>query len=315
MSGKNLQQALERAKFLFDLQGFVVLRGVLSSEEVAAANAAIDAHSWHERQRPVRNSKDDTKFAGDMRNGRLDMAGMLGWEAPHRDIFRKMLAHPGLVPYLHELVGEGYRLDHSPLVIGQNKGSEGFSLHGGPLDANGRFVPQLQYRCMQGQIYNTLLGVSFQLSDHNAGDGGFCVVRGSHKMNFPISNSMLQGDDADFLESCVEQPVTQAGDVVLFSEATVHGCLPWTPEERQRRIALFRFAPPTHAFARGYCTSQWPEEYLKDMSEQQLAVMQPPFHPMYDRMTLAEDASGTMSRGRAQEKKDFDVEVFGVPYY
>ena len=30
-------------KFLFDLNGFLVLRGVLSPEEVAAANAAVDA--------------------------------------------------------------------------------------------------------------------------------------------------------------------------------------------------------------------------------------------------------------------------------
>ncbi|GBG28573.1 Hypothetical Protein FCC1311_047952 [Hondaea fermentalgiana] len=308
-------QTLERTRLLFDLQGFVVIRNVLTKEEVAAANTAIDAHTWHERGAPVRNSKDETKFAGDMKTGRLDMAGMLGWEDPHRRVFRKMLAHPGLVSTLHALVGEGYRLDHSPLVLGQNQGAEGFGLHGGPLTASGRFVPQLQYRCVQGEIYNTLLGVSFQLSDHNAGDGGFCVVRGSHKMNFPITKAMLDGDDADFLETCVEQPVTQAGDVVLFSEATVHGCLPWTPADRQRRVALFRFAPATHAFARGYCSERWPEAFLDGMSEQELAVMQPPFHPMYDRATLSEDAQSTISQGRAQVKKDFDLEVFGTKYY
>ena len=40
----------------------------------------------------------------------------------------------------------------------------------------------------------------------------------------------------------VYQPVTKAGDVVFFSEATVHGAAPWTAEH-QRRIALYRFAP------------------------------------------------------------------------
>ena len=30
-------------RFLFDLNGFLVLRGILSPEEVAAANAAVDA--------------------------------------------------------------------------------------------------------------------------------------------------------------------------------------------------------------------------------------------------------------------------------
>ena len=36
-----------------------------------------------------------------------------------------MLAHPRLVPYLHELVGPGYRLDHNPLLIMQDPGAEG----------------------------------------------------------------------------------------------------------------------------------------------------------------------------------------------
>jgi hypothetical protein len=37
--------------FEFDLNGWVVVRGVLTPEEVAAANAAIDVHSaeLHER--------------------------------------------------------------------------------------------------------------------------------------------------------------------------------------------------------------------------------------------------------------------------
>jgi hypothetical protein len=55
-----------------------------------------------------------------MKTGRLDMGGMLGWEEPHREIFRNLLAHPKLVPYLHMVIGEGYRLDHSPLIIAQN---------------------------------------------------------------------------------------------------------------------------------------------------------------------------------------------------
>jgi hypothetical protein len=66
----------------------------------------------------LRISKDDTPFTGDMVKGRFDMGGMLGWDNPYREVFRKMLCHPKVIPYLHMFVGEGYRLDHSPLVIG-----------------------------------------------------------------------------------------------------------------------------------------------------------------------------------------------------
>ena len=34
------------------------------------------------------------------------------------------------------LTGEGYRMDHQPLVIAQDADSEGFSLHGGPISGN-----------------------------------------------------------------------------------------------------------------------------------------------------------------------------------
>ena len=74
------------------------------------------------------------------------MGGMLGWEDPHREIFRKLLAHPKLVQYLHMVIGEGYRLDHSPLILAQNKGSEGFSLHGGSIEAGTEnLAPELLY--------------------------------------------------------------------------------------------------------------------------------------------------------------------------
>ena len=75
------------------------------------------------------------------------------------------------------------------LLLLQERDSEGFSLHGGPVSADGRFNPTLQYRCEQGQLWTSLLAVSFQLCDHNPGDGGFCVVSGSHK---PSSASTLQ---------------------------------------------------------------------------------------------------------------------------
>ena len=110
----------------------------------------------------------------------------MNWPAPHCDVFRDLLAHPELVPALTMLCGPGYRMDHLPLTLLQNAGSEGFALHGGPLDSEGRFNPALQYRCVGGHIYNSLLAVAVQLSDHNQGDGGFTVLPGSHKGNIPI---------------------------------------------------------------------------------------------------------------------------------
>lgn len=56
------------------------------------------------------------------------------------------------------------------------------------------------------------------------------MVGGSHKINFAPTSEIMNGEDPEFLENYVKQPVCGAGDVVLFSEATIHGCLPWTAD-------------------------------------------------------------------------------------
>ena len=91
-------------KFLFDLNGFLHLKGVMSAEEVAAANAAVDAHQNGLNARDtkaLRNTKAGTPL--DAAGARMDMGGMLFWEEPHCHPFRTMLAHPKLLPYLTEL--------------------------------------------------------------------------------------------------------------------------------------------------------------------------------------------------------------------
>jgi hypothetical protein len=101
-----------------------------------------------------------------------------------------------LVPYFHEFLGRGYRMDHLPFLILQEKGSEGFSLHGGTVDCgSGQYQPHLAYSCVQNRINNQLLATAVVLSDHNEGSGGFVIVRGSHKSNFAMPQDMIEGRD------------------------------------------------------------------------------------------------------------------------
>ena len=63
----------------------------------------------------------------------------------------------------------------------------------------------------------------------------------------------------------VTQQVTRAGDVIIWSEATVHGATPWRGAH-ERRIALYRFAPPNMGYGRGYL--EIPPEKLARMPPQ-----------------------------------------------
>jgi len=309
-----------REKFFFDLNGFIIVRNVLSLDEVNEMNSAIDAHIGNSRARdisPLKNTLAGSPLSAP--NSRMDLGGMLGWDSPHGDMFRRLLVHRELAPYLTTLCGEGYRLDHQPMVLIQNKGSEGFSLHGGPLSGHdgipeGRFNPELQYRCHNGELWNSLLAMTVFLTDAKSGDGGFCALRGSHKLNFATFKELINGEDPAFWEH-IYQPEVRAGDVVFFSEATVHGSLPWRAEH-QRRLALYRFAPANFAYGRAYL-NQFGPSVLEKCSPAQQAVLCPPHAVRLERpcVTAQGEDGPVQTYQRPKEKKAHDVAVFGSEFF
>ncbi|KAH8063090.1 phytanoyl-CoA dioxygenase [Aureococcus anophagefferens] len=268
--------------FLFDLNGYLVIRALRRRGRGAQRRVAAHAHEAVARTAALKNAREDGAFGA--AGARRDLGGMLGWD--DGDPFRGLLAHPRIAPYLAALLGDGYRLDHQPMALLQDAGSEGFGLHGGPLTGAGDLNPELQYRCVNGKPWNALVAMAAHLVDAPDGAGGFCVVKGSHKLNFPVPT---------------------AGDVVLFSEATVHGALPWTmPYER--RLALYRFSGPNYAYGRAYL-NEWSGAAAK-CTPQQAAVLLPPFAPRLERplTTGAGDAGPEpVVRARAPAKKAHDV--------
>jgi ectoine hydroxylase-related dioxygenase (phytanoyl-CoA dioxygenase family) len=312
----------EDERYLFDLNGYLIVRGVLTQGEVKQANDAIDRHLSEAVERQdagLRNAVRGSKMYG-TGPGRKDLGGVLEWtENEDAKVFQSILAHPRLVPLFHGILGKGYRMDHLPFCIIQDQGAEGFQLHGGTIDCTtGQYNPHLAYTCHQNQIHCSLLGVNVMLTDHNGGDGGFCVVPGSHKSNFKMPKGMVDGQVySDF----IRQPETKAGDVLLFSEGTVHGALPWTPQDRQRRVCLFRFAPATHAYGRSYFGHEggrWPPAMYKGLTEAQRAVLEPPYANRLDRPNIIVPVVGDGEveiTTRSERKKQHDKQVFGTKYF
>ena len=71
----------EEEKYIFDLNGFIIVRDVLNKEEVEAANKAIDTHASEMVERAdaaLRNAKKGSKFYGDG-PGRMDLGRVLEW--------------------------------------------------------------------------------------------------------------------------------------------------------------------------------------------------------------------------------------------
>ena len=309
-------------KFLFDTNGFVVVKDVFSKDDLRAFHDAIDAHAHliHERKGQLRLTAAKTPLSGDGKTGRKDLAGFLGWQKPHCDPFRSVLAHPKLVPYLHELVGPGYRLDHNPLLIMQDPGAEGFEFHGGSTLDSGDWNHPLGYDFRHGKMRCNLLAFAVHLTDVEEGDGGFCIVRGSHKSNYVCPPSIKRYEEAT---EHSYQPAVNAGDVVVFTEATTHGTLPWRGAS-QRRNLIYRFSPANISYGRGAMDDgsylapapNWPASYLEGMSEAQRCVMAPPYHPRLNRVAVRNDASGVAKPApREAHKVDFDRAVFKADYF
>ena len=288
---------------------------MFTPEEVAAANAAIDkrAEAIVERKGDLRlGGKQGDPLAGDGETGRADLGGMLGWEAPDNAVFRKVLTHPKLLPYYHAMIGEGYRMDHLPLLIQQAPGADGFVFHGGKMNDDGTWCEELAYQWQGGKMYNRLLAVSVALTETKEGDGGFCAIRGSHKSNMPCPGSIQRYETHREL---VDNPALKPGDVLFFTEAMTHGTLPWSAEHT-RRACLYRFAPAGSAYGRSYFPA-WDASMLEGLTEAEAAVLEPPYHPRLDRpsLTIKGDDVTVVGQRRADWKKDHDKKVFGYSKY
>jgi len=264
----------ELERYLFDLRGFLVVENVLTGTELAACNGALDRHRDLIRPRPPEQSLSGAAEALRGEQGRLEITrNLLTLEPPWCEPFRRLLVHPGIMPYLTELIGAGFRLDHGPGLIGAVPGTEGHVLHGGgePYD------PSQYFFYKNGRMYNGLTVVSWQLTEVKAGDGGFCCVPGSHKSNYPCPPEIKR---YEAWRECVYQVPAPAGSAILFTEALTHGTLLWRGKQPRRSI-LFKYSPGFLAWGSGYPPS---DELLKELGPEARIVMEKPYR--HGRRTL-----------------------------
>lgn len=232
-------------KFQFDLEGYLVIRQVLSGVEVAALNAIADQRA--------------PALSEGRKYGRVFRAS--AWGPP----YQALIDHPRIVPYLVALVGPKFRLDHDYCIF-MAKGGTGQELHGGESDEN----PDHWYTYRDGVMRNGLTVVTFCLSHAKGGHGGFCCIPGSHKSHFATG---LAADVRSFRRRphYVVQPPLEAGDAVIFTEALIHGTAPWTADH-ERRALLYKYSPGHSAWMNEYYDAN---EYA-GLTERQKRILAPP---------------------------------------
>ena len=201
--------------YLFDLNGFIVIEGLLSADEVDRCNQAIDhqiaADVAKVIERPPAGTLDggSSVMAGTSR--RLDMQGdMLAWERPWCDPFRDLIVHPRLKPYLEAILEEGFRVDGGVEFMATHPGVEGHVLHGGGVERD-NFSDDYFFKA--GRIYSGMIVAELALADEGPNDGGIALIPASHKANLRCPDRMRLTEA--YQEHIRKVPV-KAGDVVLF---------------------------------------------------------------------------------------------------
>lgn len=234
----------DEEKFAFDLEGYLILRQLMSPDEVAALGALA-----REKFLPAEPATYRREF----------------WASRWAPSFQALIDHSRVLPYLDELVGPKFRLDHDYCIF-MSKGGRDQDLHGGATTGN----PDHWYSYRDGVIRCGLTVVTFCLTPARAGDGGFCCVPGSHKSNFLDS---LPRDVRRYerLPHYVVQPVVEAGDAIVFTESLIHGTIPWSAEH-DRLALLYKYSPGHSAWMNHYYD---PNDY-PNLTPQQRRILAPP---------------------------------------
>ncbi len=207
-------QVLNRDQiYEFDLNGYIVIKNMLREDEIDHLNRLSDQVMPDARARhfplgdPDFYNHDDPAF--------LDL-----------------MIRPKTLMIVNQILGvDGQvRLDHMYAIQQTKDMPVEASLHGGPLKPPGEH----RYQWFDGRMYNGMIVIMYALADVDPGNGGFICVPGSHKANMDH-----KPDESSHL---VIHPYLKAGDMLIFTEALVHGSSQWHADH-MRRSLLYKYTP------------------------------------------------------------------------
>lgn len=199
-------------KFLFDLNGFLVLENVLPPDQCERL-----------RQQIYLMTHDPDRLPPDSRH-------------PPGGALAELIDHPVVDPLLKELLGPNIRLDYAYVLWRERGKRHPMDLHhGGPTPE-----PMFRYQFVGGRMFSGLLRVIFELNDVGEDDGGICFLPGSHKSNFHVPPEH-QHLDLDKQSPFLHRVSCPAGSVILFTENVAHGGPVWQNPERPRVGVFFSY--------------------------------------------------------------------------
>lgn len=269
----NTKQPSAMDDFLFDLNGYLILKNVVAPDLLDRLNMQFEqfprdlpvAHWYKGAQR-----RDYTAHTGMELHHVLEIGGA----------FEELIDHPGWINHVRRYCGEaeshvrGLFIDECVASM-RNEGGH-HPVHSGGLGAPLRCLYDYRdgvFRC--GQV-----NVIVALTDIGAGDGATMVIPGSHKSHFahPEAAKYSYGGEApmDAITGAIPAYMNE-GDALLFVDSVMHGGSERT-NAGERRIVLFRYGPAWGKTRYGY---EYSPELLNRLTPARRRILQPqpPIHP------------------------------------
>lgn len=267
------QPCTDMERYLFDLNGYVVIPNALSADELAACNGTLDSVAG---------------FVGSGVHGNVVLHNdparqeglMLQQMYEAGPVWEKMVDHPNWFAKAVHFIGtddpENFDGHHGPAFI-----DECFATIRGPgqalrLHSGGHLgTIRTQYRFHAGKFHCGQVNVLVALNDIGPGDGATMVIPGSHKSNLrhPQTVALDQRDaqtSVDGIEGAIEVHL-KAGDALMFVDAIMHGSARRV-NPGERRMTVYRYGPSWGYFRHNFVPSA---DLLGRLTPRQRTIVMP----------------------------------------
>jgi hypothetical protein len=173
----------KKERYFWDLTGYLVLRGVLSTSEIKQVNSALDYvidSGMISTEPENRGARESESLRGTGPRWAFD-TNFLDLPEPHGQSICNLMIHPEVVLRMNAICGKGWRLDHGPQFNNAVKGTVGLTMHG---QGNSGSLTNA-YKHFGKKTHCGGVTVTWNLTDSPAGGGGFCCVQGRTNLAIP----------------------------------------------------------------------------------------------------------------------------------
>jgi hypothetical protein len=229
-------------RYRFEIDGFLILEGLLDPAKVEQLKKVL----YRMRADPSRGEK-GVYLITKGRSYYTRMGNLIEYDPA----IVEFASNPVIVSAAEDLVGGSLRLEENEAIINsrdpaadvdelRRRWPNAYNLHRAMDPTWGCYLENGRYHCL-------LLKAIAYLTDVGPDDGGTCLIRGSHRVQWPKEQLLRAAEEDPSLYHRVE---AKAGSVLLFSETTLHS----TTEIlscRERVIITSGYTPPMFRMERG----------------------------------------------------------------